>query len=159
MITVSLHVNGAPAAHVVEPRENLADFLRERCALTGTHIGCEHGACGACTVVVDGKATRSCIMLAASCDGRRIETIEGLRSDPIIKILQRQFHELHAVQCGFCTPGMLVMARDMLLRHRRPSDATVRHELSGQICRCTGYAGIVAAICAAGTEIEAAPST
>lgn len=153
MIPVTLRINGANAAHMIEAREILADFLRERCGLTGTHIGCEHGACGACTVVVDGKATRSCVMLAASCDGRSIETIEGLRSDGIMTILHRHFRERHAVQCGFCTPGMLVMARDMLLRHRRPSEATVRHELSGQICRCTGYAGIVAAICAAGIEI------
>ena len=153
MMTVLLTLNGAPTAHAVEPREILADFLRERCGLTGTHLGCEHGACGACTVSVDGVATRSCVMLAAMCDGRRVETIEGLRNDPGLAVLRRHFHQLHAVQCGFCTPGMLMMARDILRRHRRPSEATVRHELSGQICRCTGYAGIVAAILAAAAEL------
>lgn len=154
MITVSLQVNGADTAHVIEPREILADFLRDRCGLTGTHLGCEHGACGACTVVVDGRATRSCVMLAASCDGRKVETIEGLRGDAVMTTLHRHFHEQHAVQCGFCTPGMLIMARDLLGRHRLPSEATIRHELSGQICRCTGYAGIVAAIRAAATELD-----
>lgn len=153
MITVSLTLNGAPAAHAVEPRESLADLLRERCGLTGTHLGCEHGACGACTVALDGVATRSCIVLAAMCDGRDVQTIEGLRGDPVTAVLRRHFHQLHAVQCGFCTPGMLVMARDILRRHRAPSEATVRHELSGQICRCTGYAGIVAAILAAAAEL------
>jgi aerobic carbon-monoxide dehydrogenase small subunit len=153
MITLALEVNGGKVTQAIEPRENLADFLRERCGLTATHIGCEHGACGACTVVVDGQATRSCIMLAAMCEGRSVQTLEGLRADPVMEMLRRHFHQSHALQCGFCTPGMLVTARDILLRHRRPDENTVRHELSGQICRCTGYAGIVQAIVAAGEEL------
>ena len=153
MITVTVDLNGSKVMHPIEPRENLADFLRERCGLTATHIGCEHGACGACTVMVDGQATRSCIMLAAMCDGRSVQTLEGLRSDPLMEVLRRHFHQSHALQCGFCTPGMLVTARDILQRHRRPDENTVRHELSGQICRCTGYAGIVQAIVAAGEEL------
>jgi carbon-monoxide dehydrogenase small subunit len=153
MITLALTLNGGKVTEVVEPRQSLADFLRERCGLTAAHLGCEHGACGACTVVVDGLATRSCIMLAAMCDGRSVQTLEGLRVDPVIEILRRHFHQSHALQCGFCTPGMLVTARDILQRHRRPDENTVRHELSGQICRCTGYAGIVEAIVAAGEEL------
>ena len=154
MLTVSLTINGADHTHAIEPRTLLADFLRDQCGLTGTHLGCEHGACGACTVEVDGIATRSCIVLAAACEGRLVRTIEGLRDDRITGILRRHFHELHGVQCGFCTPAMLVMARDILLRHRKPDEKTIRHELSGQICRCTGYANIVAAIGAAGVELD-----
>jgi carbon-monoxide dehydrogenase small subunit len=153
MISISLKVNDNMISQAVEPRENLADFLRERCGLAATHLGCEHGACGACTVVVDGQATRSCIMLAAMCDGRSVQTLEGLRSDPVMEVLRRHFHRSHALQCGFCTPGMLVTARDILQRHPGPDESTVRHELSGQICRCTGYAGIVEAIVAAGAEL------
>jgi aerobic carbon-monoxide dehydrogenase small subunit len=153
MITVTLELNGSPVTHAIEPRETLADFVRERCGLTATHLGCEHGACGACTIVVDGQATRSCLMLAVMGEGRAIHTLEGLRDDPVIAVLRRTFHELHALQCGFCTPGMLIMARDIVRRIRCPDAATVRHELSGQICRCTGYVGIVNAIVAAGREI------
>ena len=153
MTDISLDVNAATVAHRVEPRETLADFLRERCGLTATHLGCEHGACGACTVVVDGEATRSCLMLAVMCDGRSVLTLEGLRSDPVMEVLRRHFHTSHGLQCGFCTPGMLIMACDILRRHKRPDAATVRHELSGQICRCTGYANIVKAIVAAGEEL------
>jgi carbon-monoxide dehydrogenase small subunit len=153
MITLAVDLNGSKVTHAIEPRENLADFLRERCGLTATHLGCEHGACGACTVVVDGQATRSCIMLAAMCDGRSVQTLEGLRNEPLMEVLRRHFHHAHALQCGFCTPGMLVTARDILQRHREPDENTVRHELSGQICRCTGYAGIVQAIVAAGAEL------
>ncbi len=156
MIAVTIELNGTAVTHNVEPRETLADFLRERCNLTATHLGCEHGACGACTVVVDGQATRSCLLLAVMCDGRSVTTLEGLRNDATTDLLRRHFHESHALQCGFCTPGMLVMARDILLRLRSPDEQTVRHELSGQICRCTGYTGIVDAIVAAGKEIDAA---
>jgi aerobic carbon-monoxide dehydrogenase small subunit len=157
MITIALELNGERVTHAVEPRESLADFLRERCGLTATHLGCEHGACGACTVVVDGEATRACLMLAAMSQDRSVATLEGLRDDPVMQVLRRTFHECHGVQCGFCTPGMLVMGRDILLRLRRPDEPRVRHELSGQICRCTGYTGIVNAIVAAGEEIDAAP--
>ena len=153
MTDVTLNLNAATVTHRVEPRETLADFVRDRCGLTATHLGCEHGACGACTVVVDGEATRACLMLAVVCDGRSVLTLEGLRSDPVMDVLRRHFHESHGLQCGFCTPGMLIMARDILRRHTRPNAATVRHELSGQICRCTGYTNIVKAIVAAGQEL------
>jgi carbon-monoxide dehydrogenase small subunit len=148
-----MQLNGAKVTHDVEPRETLADFLRERCNLTATHLGCEHGACGACTVVIDGLVTRSCLSLAVMCDGRAVETLEGLRQDPLMVLLRRHFHERHGLQCGFCTPGMLMMARDILQRFQSPDSGTVRHQLSGQICRCTGYAGIVNAIVAAGQEL------
>ena len=151
--TIALILNGAAVTHTLEPRETLADFVRERCGLTATHLGCEHGACGACTVVVDGAATRSCLMLAVMADGRTVTTLEGLGDDRVMAVLRRHFHEGHALQCGFCTPGMLIMARDILARHRAPDAATIRRELSGQICRCTGYANIVAAIEAAAREI------
>jgi carbon-monoxide dehydrogenase small subunit len=121
--------------------------------LTATHLGCEHGACGACTVLVDGVATRSCLRLAVMCDGHSVQTLEGFPSDRIMEVLRRHFHEGHALQCGFCTPGMLMMARDILLRLSRPDAQTVRHQLSGQICRCTGYANIIRAVVAAGQEL------
>jgi aerobic carbon-monoxide dehydrogenase small subunit len=156
MTAITLDLNGVRIADEVEPRQSLADFLRERCGLTATHLGCEHGACGACTVVVDGKATRSCLSLAVMCDSRAVFTLEGLRNDAIMDVLRRQFHECHALQCGFCTPGMLITARDILQRIPEPDAATVRHELSGQICRCTGYANIVKAIVAAGKDLAAA---
>src|SRR6266540_3217243 len=146
MITVAIELNGSKVTQAIEPRETLADFVREQCGLTGTHLGCEHGACGACTVLLDGEAARACLILAAMCDGRSVLTIEGLRNDATMELLRRQFHECHALQCGFCTPGMLVAARDILRRIRRPDEPTVRHELSGHICRCTGYTGIVNAI-------------
>ena len=156
MRALTLDINGQPITHDVEPRETLADFVRERCGLTATHLGCEHGACGACTLLVDGKATRSCLMLAAMAEGRPVVTLEGLADDPVTNTLRRHFHELHALQCGFCTPGMLITARDILARHRAPDEATIRRELAGQICRCTGYAAIVRAIAAAGRELAEA---
>lgn len=148
--TVKLNLNGETISHAIEPRETLADFVRERCHLTATHLGCEHGACGACTVDVDGKVTRSCNYLAVMADGRTVTTLEGLHDDPVITLLRRTFHEGHALQCGFCTPGMLLTARDILMRYKRPDAATIRKELSGQICRCTGYTNIITAIEVAG---------
>ena len=153
MTAVTIELNGTKVSLDVEPRESLADFLRDRCGLTATHLGCEHGACGACSVVVDGLVTRSCLALAVMCDGRWVRTLEGLRDDPTMEVLRKHFHECHALQCGFCTPGMLIMARDILQRLSCPDTQTVRQELSGQICRCTGYAGIVKAIVAAGEEL------
>jgi carbon-monoxide dehydrogenase small subunit len=153
MKPLTVELNGAKVTYDVEPRETLADFLRERCRLTATHLGCEHGACGACTVVVDGQATRSCLRLAVMCNGHSVRTLEGFDDDPIMEVLRRQFHECHALQCGFCTPGMLIMARDILLRMPNPDAQAVRQQLSGHICRCTGYAGIVKAIVAAGKAI------
>jgi aerobic carbon-monoxide dehydrogenase small subunit len=152
-VAITVQLNGAETTCAVEPRESLADFLRERCRLTATHLGCEHGACGACTVVVDGQATRSCLRLAVMCNGRSVQTLEGLDDDRTIEVLRRHFHESHGLQCGFCTPGMLIMARDILLRIANPTAETIREQLSGQICRCTGYAGIVKAIVAAGREL------
>jgi carbon-monoxide dehydrogenase small subunit len=152
MTAITVELNDVKISDDVEPRQTLADFLRDRCGLTATHLGCEHGACGACTVVLDGVATRSCLTLAAMSDERAVFTLEGLRADRLTTLLRKHFHEGHALQCGFCTPGMLIMARDILQRHAGPDAATVRHELSGQICRCTGYANIVKAIVAAGQE-------
>ncbi len=156
MTTISFKINGEETSLTVEPRESLADVLRDRLALTGTHLGCEHGACGACTVELDGKAVRSCLVLGVMADGRSVTTIEGLREDEVMAVLRRQFHEHHALQCGFCTPGMLVMARDLLNRVDNPSEAEVRQGMAGQICRCTGYAGIVRAIRASAEELEIA---
>src|SRR5262249_30129983 len=153
MKALTLELNGGKITCDVEPRETLADFLRDRCRLTAARWGCEHGACGACTVAVDGQATRSCLRLAIMCDGRSVQTLEGLDDDPTMEVLRRHFHQSHAVQCGFCTPGMLMMARDILLRMANPNAETVRDQLSGQICRCTGYSGIVRAIVAAGREL------
>jgi carbon-monoxide dehydrogenase small subunit len=154
MKTLTLKVNDVDVTQSVEPRETLADFLRERCRLTATHLGCEHGACGACTVAIDGVATRSCLRLAVMCEGQSVRTLEGMESDATMEVLRRHFHTGHALQCGFCTPGMLMMARDILLRISAPDAETVRQQLSGQICRCTGYANIVRAIVAAGREIR-----
>jgi carbon-monoxide dehydrogenase small subunit len=154
MTTVNLTLNGEAISQQVHARDSLADVLREGLNLTGTHIGCEQGACGACTVSLDGMAVRSCIVLAVMCEGRTVETIEGTRHTEPMDVIRRHFHEKHALQCGFCTPGMLMMARDIIARHPDPSEATIRSQLSGQICRCTGYAGIVAAIGSAAREIR-----
>ena len=159
MTMIKLNINGEDITVAAEPRESLADILRERLSLTGTHLGCEHGACGACTVDVDGKATRACLILGVMAEGRRVTTIEGLRVDPIVKILRRYFHECHGVQCGFCTPGMLVMARELLRRSTDMQEADVREGMAGQICRCTGYTGIVRAILEAAKEMRSANSS
>ncbi len=150
---VSLVLNGESVSAEIEPRETLADFIREGRGLTATHLGCEHGVCGACTVEVNGLTTRSCLCLAVKADGSDVKTLEGLGSDPVMIVLKRWFHDEHALQCGFCTPGMLMTARDILSRHRAPDAGTIRKELSGQLCRCTGYANIVKAIEAAGKEL------
>lgn len=159
MTMIKLNINGEDITVAAEPRESLADILRERLSLTGTHLGCEHGACGACTVDVDGKATRACLILGVMAEGRRVTTIEGLRDDPIVKILRRYFHECHGVQCGFCTPGMLVMARELLRRSTDMQEADVREGMAGQICRCTGYTGIVRAILETAKEMRSANSS
>jgi carbon-monoxide dehydrogenase small subunit len=155
--TVHLVINGATVDAVVEPRLHLADFLREQRFLTGTHLGCEHGVCGACTILIDGAPARSCIAFAAACDGARIETIEGLEHDPVMVRLRAAFTAEHALQCGYCTPGMLVTARDIVLRLPQADEARVRLELAGNLCRCTGYTGIVRAILSVLAE-TAAPS-
>ena len=145
MTHVELTVNGRRYGEDVEPRLLLSDFLRHTLGLTGTHVGCEHGVCGACTVRVDGLATRSCLTLAAQVDGAEIETVEGLARNGGLTALQQAFHEHGALQCGFCTPGMLMAAADLLARGR-PSRDEIVDMLSGQICRCTGYEPIVRAI-------------
>lgn len=146
MTPVSLRVNGRPVATEVEPRTHLADFLRDHLLLTGTHTGCEHGVCGACTVLIDGAPARACIHFAAGCDGMAVQTIEGLAEDPVTARLRDAFTAEHALQCGYCTPGMLVTARDIVHRLPDADDDRVRLELAGNLCRCTGYAGIVRAI-------------
>jgi len=146
MITVHLRLNGHPVEGLVEPRTSLADFIRDSQRLTGTHLGCEHGVCGACTLLVDGRPIRSCLMLAASADGRDVRTVEGFRGDKIMGVIHRCFTECHALQCGFCTPGMLATAYDIVTRLPGADRARIRAELSGNLCRCTGYLGIIAAI-------------
>ncbi|WP_431284332.1 (2Fe-2S)-binding protein [Humitalea sp. 24SJ18S-53] len=157
MTTISLILNGKARTSTVLPRDTLAGYLRDGCQLTGTHLGCEHGACGACTVLLDGEPVRSCIVLAVTADAREVQSIEGLRDDAIMVLLRKAFHEAHALQCGFCTPGMLITARDILRRHHAPDETLIRRELAGQICRCTGYVGIVEAIRCAGAELAATP--
>lgn len=146
MIRISLTINGDPVEAEVEPRTTLADFLREQLNLTGTHIGCEHGVCGACTILMDGVSARSCIALAAACDGKDITTIEGFADDPTMTALRRNFSQEHALQCGYCTPGMLVSAYDLVSRYPDLNQPEIRQEMSGNLCRCTGYQGIVNAI-------------
>jgi aerobic carbon-monoxide dehydrogenase small subunit len=146
MTRIALTVNGKPVEAEVTPRTHLADFLREQLLLTGTHLGCEHGICGACTVEIDGEIARSCITFAVSCDGARVRTIEGFDDDAPMARLRQAFTEAHALQCGYCTPGMLIAARDLVRRKAGLSRAEIRIEMSGNLCRCTGYMGIVDAI-------------
>ena len=146
MSKVSLRVNGSAVSAEVEPRTHLADLLRETHNLTGTHIGCEHGVCGACTVIVDGAPVRSCITFAVACENAEVTTIEGLDEDEIARELRAAFTAHHALQCGYCTPGMIVSARDVVLRMEAPSERDIRVAMSGNLCRCTGYVGIVRAI-------------
>ena len=148
-VAVSLTVNGALREGRCPPRKLLVDFLREDLGLTGTHVGCEHGICGACTILVNGEAARSCLMLAVQADGAEIMTIEGLMKDGALHPLQEAFRQHHGLQCGFCTPGMLLTALDLLRVKPDPSEAEVREGLSAVLCRCTGYHGIVKAVQAA----------
>jgi carbon-monoxide dehydrogenase small subunit len=143
---ISLTVNGESVREAVEPRQSLVDFLRERLSLTGSHIGCEHGVCGACTVRLDGKIVRGCLMLAVQCDGAHVETIEGVSDNGEIADLQAEFARRNALQCGFCTPGMLLTAQALLQGGGVPSRAAIRDYLSGNYCRCTGYHAIVDAV-------------
>jgi carbon-monoxide dehydrogenase small subunit len=146
IVDISMRVNGEDVRERVEARKTLVDFLREDLSLTGTHIGCEQGVCGACTVLVDGAVVRGCLMLAAQCDGAHVETIEGISDSGAIADLQDAFQRRNALQCGFCTPGMLIGAQDLLWRGGVPSRETIRDHLSGNYCRCTGYQAIVDAI-------------
>ena len=147
--TISVTVNGTVYERAVEPRLLLADFLRGTLGLTGTHVGCEHGVCGACTVIVDGDSMRSCLLFAVQLDGCTIETVESLGRLNDLNPLQEAFREHHALQCGFCTPGMLMTATDLLRKYPLATDAQIREGLSGNLCRCTGYEHIVAAVRAA----------
>ena len=146
MKSIQLTVNGRSVVENVEVRTHLADFLREKMNLTGTHLRCEQGVCGACTLLIDGQPARSCITYAVMCDGAAITTIEGLDDDPVMAALRQAFSEEHGLQCGFCTPAMLVTARDIVGRVPEADDARIRLELSGNLCRCTGYVGIVRAV-------------
>jgi carbon-monoxide dehydrogenase small subunit len=141
-----IQINGKMVVAEAEPRTHLADYLRGEQYLTGTHIGCEHGVCGACTVLIDGSPARSCITYAVACEGAKVTTIEGLRDDPIMADLREAFSANHALQCGFCTPGMLISCRDIVMRLPNADEPRIRLELSGNLCRCTGYVGIVAAV-------------
>jgi carbon-monoxide dehydrogenase small subunit len=146
MTELSIKINGENITADVEPRLSLADFIRDHRRLTGTHLGCEHGVCGACTVLMNGEPVRSCITFAAVADGTEITTIEGFDDDEPMAQLRQAFHENHALQCGYCTPGMLVAARDIVTRLPDADEDRVRLELAGNLCRCTGYVGIVNAI-------------
>jgi carbon-monoxide dehydrogenase small subunit len=144
--SIKIKVNGRDYERVVESRVTLADFLRGELELTGTHLGCEHGVCGACTVLFNGEAIRSCLLLAVQADGGELQTVEGLAQGDELDPLQKAFQERHALQCGFCTPGFLMTARALLRDNPAPNEGEVREAISGNICRCTGYVGIVKAI-------------
>ena len=146
LVDIRLRVNGKPRRGSCEPRKLLVDFIREDLGLTGTHAGCEHGICGACTIFIDGEAARSCITLAVQADGADLMTVEGLADGDRLHPLQQAFHEHHGLQCGFCTPGMLMTALDLLNTVADPTEAQVREGMSAAICRCTGYQGIVEAV-------------
>ena len=157
MNTASVHltINDKPVEGQVETRVSLADFLRHQCRLTGTHVGCEHGVCGACTVLVDGKSTRACLMLAVQADSRVVHTVESLADGATLNALQQAFADHHALQCGFCTSGILMTLTELLRENPAPDEAQVRVALSGNICRCTGYQNIVAATLDAAAKLRA----
>ncbi len=155
-IEIEIRVNEAVTRSTVPPRLTLADFLRERCGLTGTHLGCEHGVCGACTVLLDGDAVRSCLVFAVQADGRDVTTIEGLDGpDGGLSPVQQAFQDHHGLQCGFCTPGFVVTAEAFLRDNPDPTDDEIREAVSGNLCRCTGYQGILAALRAAADATDA----
>ena len=145
-LELTLIVNGTPVSRRVEPRQHLVDFLRDELGLTGSHTGCEHGVCGACTVRVNGDIVRGCLMLAVQANGCKVDTIEGLSDSGELKKLQKAFHEKNALQCGFCTPGMLLAAQELVLQNKKISREKIREHISGNYCRCTGYQAIVDAI-------------
>ena len=155
-VVVRLTVNGAAREGRCEPRKLLVDFLREDLGLTGTHVGCEHGICGACTLLMNGEAVRSCLMLAVQAQGAELTTIEGLATDGKLHPLQEAFREHHGLQCGFCTPGMLMTALDLLRVNPEPSERDIREGISAVLCRCTGYQGIVKAVEAAAVALRRA---
>jgi carbon-monoxide dehydrogenase small subunit len=143
---ITLHVNGVPRSADAEPRVLLSDFLRGELGLTGTHVGCEHGVCGACTVLLDDRPVRSCLMLAATADGHQVTTVEGLAEGAVLSPVQQAFGECHGLQCGFCTPGFLTTVTAFLEAHPKPTDEEILDAVSGNLCRCTGYQNIVKAV-------------
>ena len=153
---LTVTVNGRKYDRLVEPRLLLADFLRHELRLTGTHVGCAHGVCGACTVMIDGRSARSCLTFAIQVNGRAVETVEGLGTPDAMDVLQQAFHEHHALQCGYCTPGFLIAARQLLSETLEPSEAEIRAALAGNLCRCTGYVNIVRAVKAAAARLRQA---
>jgi aerobic carbon-monoxide dehydrogenase small subunit len=156
-VMLSTSVNGKAVTAAVEPRITLADFLREHCRLTGTHLGCEHGVCGACTVMLDGAAVRSCLMFAVQAEGAEITTIEGIASpEGELSAVQAAFRDCHGLQCGFCTPGFVISVSAYLQENPDPSDEEIREALSGNLCRCTGYQGIIKAVRQAAGQLDAA---
>ena len=155
---VTLSVNGVRRTASVEPRITLADVLRDELGLTGTHVGCEHGVCGACTVLLAGRSVRSCLLFAVQAAGQEVTTVEGLAAaDGTLHPLQKAFHDAHGLQCGFCTPGFLMAARELLDENPSPTEAEVRTRLSGNLCRCTGYQNIVDAVLLAAARMRGAP--
>ena len=155
MPTVTLKVNGKKHSVEVDPRTLLVEFIRNHLALTGTHVGCDTGQCGACTVLVDGNAVKACTILAVQAEAAKVTTIEGLATNGEMHPMQAAFKECHGLQCGFCTPGMIMTAYDLINRNPNPSEADVRHGIEGTLCRCTGYQNIVAAVREAATRMKA----
>jgi carbon-monoxide dehydrogenase small subunit len=155
-LRISMRVNGVDMSGTAEPRMTLADFLRDRLRLTGTHLGCEHGVCGACTILMDGKSVRSCLLFAVQAEGHELQTVEGLApSDEELHPIQQAFSEKHGLQCGFCTPGFLMTVSEFLAEVPDPSEEQIRERLTGNLCRCTGYKNIVAAVRLAAERLSA----
>lgn len=157
-VTVSMTVNGRTCKADMEPRTLLSDCLRHEFGLPGTHVGCEHGVCGSCTVLVDGRSARSCLMFAVQADDAKVTTIEGLAQDGNLNPLQEAFWEEHGLQCGYCTPGMLMAATELLAHNPNPSDDDIREAISGNLCRCTGYTYIINAVRSAAAKMRGAPA-
>ena len=152
---VTLTVNGRKRSATVEPRMLLVDFLRHELGMTGTHIGCEHGVCGACTILLDGRTARSCLHFAVAVDGAEIDTVEGITSQDQLHPIQEAFHQHHALQCGYCTPGFLMTTIELLKQNPNPDEAAIRRALTNNICRCTGYTNIIKAVAAAAAALQA----
>ena len=159
MSRISLRVNGTPQTHEVEPRQLLVHYLRDVLGLTGTHVGCDTSQCGSCTVMLDGRTVKSCTMLAVQADGSEVRTIEGLATDGKLHPVQESFWEEHGLQCGFCTPGVILSAVELLAENPRPDEQAIRAGIEGNLCRCTGYHNIVKAIQSAARKMAAPPST
>ena len=151
---VTLTVNGRKRSATVEPRMLLVDFLRHELGMTGTHIGCEHGVCGACTILLDGRTARSCLHFAVAVDGSEVDTVEGVASQDLLHPIQEAFHQHHALQCGYCTPGFLMTTIELLKQNPNPDEAAIRRALTNNICRCTGYTNIIKAVAAAAAALQ-----